>query len=117
MNIRCVSIAATLSARGEDGLTDQMERHIDGCPRCQTDIADHRLLQRAFVELRQATYPAPGEIPFRVMDAIGPWSVPTNAEARDHRTAVAAAAAVATAAATAAAGTAVLFLRHRQRAA
>lgn len=117
MNIRCVSIAATLSARGEDGLTDRMERHIRSCLRCQADLADHRSLQRAFVGLKQVTYPAPGEIPFRVMEAIGPWSVPASHETRDHRTAVAAAAAVATAAATAAAGTAVLLLRHRQRAA
>lgn len=117
MNVRCVSISATLSARGEEGLTDGMERHVESCLQCRREVVEHRELRRALVELKQATYRAPAEIPFRVMDAIGPWSVPTHAETRDHRTSVAAAAAVATAAATAAAGTAVLLLRHRQRAA
>jgi hypothetical protein len=115
MNLRCVPIAATLSARGEDGLTSGMERHVEECLRCRRELLDRRAVLGSLAELRDVTYPAPAEVRIRVMESIGPWSVP--APGRDHRATVAAAAAVATAAATAAAGTAVLLMRHRQRAA
>lgn len=117
MNVRCVPIAATLTARGESGLTDAMHRHVSSCGRCRADLSDHSAVEVEMQQLRSVSYPAPPDVYHRVMDAIGPWSVPAPERTRDHRAAIAAAAAVATAAATAAAGTAVLVLRHRQRAA
>ena len=116
MKPRCISVSATLSARGEDGLTDRMGRHIESCFRCRGELSDHRTVTRGLEGLRSIEYVAPREVRPQVMAEIGPWVVPDPASNRSGHVRVAAAAAVATAA-TAAAGTAVLLRFYRQRAA
>lgn len=116
MRARCVPISATLSARGESGLTTRMASHVEACDRCAAEVADERVVRSELDRLAATTLRAPAEIVPRVMDGIGPWAVP-DPEVRNHRLAVAAAAAVATAATAAAAGTAVLVRIHRHRAA
>lgn len=112
MRVRCLSVTATLDARGERGLTARMRSHVETCDACGKALADERALRRGFAELSATTLMAPAEIIPRVMDGIGPWAVP-DPEPRGHRAAIAAAV-VATATA-AAAGTAVIvrFARHR----
>ena len=116
MRIACVPIAATISSRGEAGLTPRMHRHVEACERCQGDLSDQRRLMEGLHGLRDETFAAPGEILPRVMADIGPWAVP-DAHGRRDRWVPVAAAAVATAMATAAAGTAVALRIYRQRAA
>lgn len=114
---RCVSVAATLSARGELGLSSRMLDHIDECLECRAELASHRTLGRELAGLRVVEMRAPADLYGRVMADVGPWAVP-DPPSTSLRVRVAAAAAVATAAtATAAAGTAVYFLRVRHRAA
>lgn len=115
---RCVAVTATLSARGEDGLTERMLAHVDGCFACRSEMSAHRDLHAQFAQLAEITYAAPAEVYPNVMAEVGPWAVPIpEHSARPSTGQIAAAAAVATAAATAAAGTAVLFRIYRQRAA
>ena len=114
---RCVSVAATLSARGEAGLSPRMLDHVDGCMVCRSELVGHRSLERDLADLRTSEMRAPADLYPRVMADVGPWAVPDPPPA-SLRMRIAAAAAVATAAtATAAAGTAVIVLRARQRAA
>lgn len=115
MRVRCVPVVATLSARGEQGLTVGMRRHVGRCERCAAELVGHRALETEMRALRSVTHAAPSEVYPRVMDGIGPWSVPMPAGHGPRRALVAALAAVATAAATAAAGVAVIMVRHRQR--
>ncbi|MGI9666734.1 MAG: hypothetical protein ACR2N2_06470 [Acidimicrobiia bacterium] len=115
---RCVSVAATLAARGEDGLTDPMISHVDSCLACRSELSAHRELRDQLRSLALVTDQAPAEVYPNVMAEVGPWAVPeTASQTRRTPARIAAAAAVATAAATAAAGTAVLFKIYRQRAA
>ncbi|MDJ0792555.1 MAG: hypothetical protein QNJ71_11725 [Acidimicrobiia bacterium] len=115
---RCVSVSATLAARGEPGFTDRMQSHIEACLSCRAEIAGHRRVRRELAALREANHRAPADLHQRVMTEIGPWAVPDEDIPSSLRVKVAAAAAVATAAtATAAAGTAVIVLRYRHRAA
>lgn len=116
MRLRCVPVSATLSSRGEHGLSDRMVAHVDACPRCRRELAGYRLLADAMCDLRSTIHPAPSGTYPRVMADIGPWAVPDPDPAPNRRLQVAAAA-VATAAATAAAGTAVVLRISRQRAA
>jgi hypothetical protein len=114
VNLRCVTVAATLSARGEEGLTDSMRRHSLDCGRCRSDRADLAAYRDAVVSLTGTRYVAPASIVPRVMAEVGPWVVPPPAPAVAHRVRVGAAA-IATAAATATAGTVVLMRMHRHR--
>ena len=91
MRAACVPISATISARGEDGLTPRMQRHVEGCHQCQGELADHRMVARGLSDLRNVTYSAPAEIMPRVMADIGPWAVPDLERRRDRRIPVAAA--------------------------
>ena len=117
MRGRCGPISATPAARGEGGLTERMASHAADCTRCRDELADHRALAAEMRSLRSVVAVAPREIYPRVMDDIGPWSVPEPGGRPSRRPIVAAVAAVATAAVTAAAGTAVLVVRHRHHAA
>ena len=114
MRLRCMTVAATLSARGEDGLTRSMRGHTRDCSRCRADVADHATYRDAVAALRRVEYAAPPEIMPRVMAEVGPWVVPAPAPAVAHRLRVAAAA-IATAVATATAGTVVAVRMHRHR--
>lgn len=117
MSVRCVPVKATLSARGEAGLTPAMRSHVEVCRLCTAEVEDERLLAAGVAVLRGSTMTAPAEVLPRVMEGIGPWAVPDPGDGASPTLRVVAAAAVATAAATAAAGTAVLVLRLRHRAA
>lgn len=116
MRLRCVPVSATLSARGEHGLSDRMVAHVEACRRCREELTGHRRLADGMRDLRSTIHAAPSGTYPRVMADIGPWAVPDPDPAPSRRLQVAAAA-VATAAATAAAGTAVVLRIARQRAA
>jgi hypothetical protein len=109
MTIRCVTVKATLSARGEHGLTPPMSFHVGECFSCRRELSTHRNLSSGLGDLRDVEIAAPADVLPNVMAEIVPWSVPDLA--RHRRLPVAAAAAVATAAA----GSAVLFRLYRQR--
>ncbi len=114
MNLRCVTVAATLSARGDEGLTDPMRRHSLDCGQCRSERSGHAAYRDALESLRGTEYVAPASIVHRVMSEVGPWVVPAPEPAMAHRLRVATAA-IATAAATATAGTVVLMRMHRHR--
>ena len=113
---RCLSIAATLSARGEDGLSPQMRAHVDECLACRAELVGHRSLERELSGLRSVELRAPQDLYAQVMAEVGPWAVP-DPSSGGLRVRIAAAAVATAATATAAAGTAVILLRARQRAA
>ncbi len=117
MKARCVPVTATLSTRGESGLTGRQHRHIDGCFACRSELSAHRAIGETMHRLRFETLYAPAEILPGVMDRIGPWAVPEHGEEAERNLHLVTAAAVATAATAAAAGTAVLVRLYRHRAA
>lgn len=117
MSVMCVPVKATISARGDDGLTQAMWAHIDACASCQEELANDQLIRTDLRELASVTIQAPAEILPRVMERIGPWAVSDPAPTGPSSAVkVIAAAAVATAA-TAAASTVVILHRSRSRAA
>jgi len=77
-----MTVAATLSARGEGGLTRSMRGHTRDCRRCGADVADHATYRDAVAALGRVEYVAPPEIMPRVMADVGPWIVPAPAPAR-----------------------------------
>lgn len=113
MIVKCISVTATMSARGAEGLTPAMTRHIDGCNRCRDEFAMFTSLADRLGELRYVEFTAPRDTAQRVMAEIGPYAVPEPSGRSDYRIGIAAAAAVATAAC----GTAVLVRMYRHRAA
>lgn len=113
MSMRCVAVKATLSARGEQGLTPFMSSHVDSCFACRTALFSHRGLQSTLRDLRNVEMIAPPHVLPNVMAETIPWVVRGRPAGFSRRVPVAAAAAVATAAA----GSAVLFRLYRQRAA
>lgn len=117
MKTRCVPVTATLSTRGEDGLTGRQRDHIDGCFACRSELSAHRAIAEGMHRLRSETFHAPAEVVPGVMDRIGPWAVPEHGDESERNLHLVAAAAVATAATAAAAGTAVLVRLYRHRAA
>ena len=117
MKTRCVPVTATLSTRGEGGLTERQRNHIDGCFACRSELSAHRAIAEGMEQLRLETLHAPAEVLHGVMDRIGPWAVPEHGEDGERNLHLVAAAAVATAATAAAAGTAVLVRLYRHRAA
>ena len=118
MSVKCVPVKATLSARGDEGLTTAMWSHVESCSSCQADLADDRLIREDLKALAGVVHTAPAGTMPRVMASVGPWAVPDPEPSTTGPSAkVLAAAAVATAAATAAASTVVILTRYRHRAA
>ncbi len=111
MSMRCVAVKATLSARGEPGLTSPMSSHVVDCFACRSELSTHRNLHNSLKGLRAVEMVAPTHLLPNVMAETVPWVVPDQPEGFSRRIPVAAAAALATAAA----GSAVLFKLYRQR--
>ncbi|GMQ97779.1 MAG: hypothetical protein BMS9Abin17_0281 [Acidimicrobiia bacterium] len=113
MRVLCSAVSVALPSVAASGEKGPLSFHIGSCDRCRGEAASYAEMYRSLDALNDATVPAPGGLPQRVMSSLGPVAVPAPAGQRDHLVPVAAAAAIATAAC----GGAVLLRIYRQRAA